>query len=206
MALKQDDYAGLRLVELRERVLDDLASHYAGGDIGMEGYDERCGKAANLDRRDELISLLSDLPDLKLPALRSPSPVARGGDGTIALNEGRVSENEPIINIFFGTERKGVWKPAKAISTINIFGGTTLDLSRALIPPGGLAIHVICVFGGCEIIIPEGMRAEVRGIGVFGGFSRNTLDSEDESGPLLRVDGVSIFGGCEVKTKRRKRP
>jgi hypothetical protein len=210
----RDEYSNLSLENLREAVMDELASQYSIENLSMEEYDMRCGKAAKTQMRTELVSLVRDLPIMRMPkdpAANAANVPARYENGrtevagrSYSLNTGTVKQNDAYINVFFGSSRRGVWKPARTTSVINVFGGTDLDLSEAVLPPEGMTIHLICVFGGCDIKVPEGVNVDVKGFGVFGGFDRRTMECDDPNAPTIVVDGIAVFGGCDVKTKRPK--
>lgn len=208
----RDGYTDLSLEGLREAVMDELASQYSVENLSMEEYDLRCGKAAATKLRTELVSLVKDLPMIDMPRdpsaaglpakrLRTDSAVA---GRTYSLNQGRVKPGDAIVNVFFGSSRRGAWKPAKSTSVINVFGGSDLDLRQAILPPEGMSINVICVFGGCDILVPEGVNVDVRGLGIFGGFDHKTDECDDPSAPTIVVNGIAVFGGVDVKTKRIK--
>lgn len=206
----RDAYRSLNLEGLRDAVMNELATQFSRENLSMEEYDERCGKAAKTASRTDLMGLVDDLPLIELP--RDPAsaegrlPSVRGSDalspGGYRLNAGLVPEQDTIFNIFSGTDRKGLFKAPRAMHVLNVFGGSDIDLSQAYIPPGTSTINVVCVFGGCDIKLPEGVNVDVRGIGVFGGFSRRARDADDPSAPTIRVNGIAVFGGCDVRTKR----
>jgi hypothetical protein len=209
----RDEYRDLNMEGLRDAVMDELASQYSVENLSMEDYDQRCSTAASAKTRTELASLVGDLPLLDMA--RDPAsvnaasmPMTRGSSSLAAcaysLNEGAVKPLDTYINIFFGNSRRGRWKPAKTTSIINVFGGSDLDFTEALIPPGGLTVHAISVFGGCDIKVPEGVNVDVRGIGIFGGFDRKVVDTDNPNAPTITIDGIAVFGGCDVKTKRRR--
>ncbi len=210
----RDGYGDLNMEGLREAVMDELASQYSVENLSMEEYDQRCGRAAHTKTRTELLSLVQDLPLVR--GFRNPSdidpaslPVAssmglQGSSASYSINTQRVAPTDAYINVFFGNERKGVWKPAKMTTIINVFGGSDIDLSQALIPPDGMVIHTVNVFGGCDIKLPEGVNVDVRGFGIFGGFSRKVQECDDPRAPTIIIDGIAVFGGCDVKTKKRR--
>ena len=61
-------------------------------------------------------------------------------------------------------------------------------------------------FGGAQILVPEDVRVEEHGIGIFGGFGGNTskkvrTHNRDlpADAPVVRVRGAAVFGGADVK-------
>lgn len=108
--------------------------------------------------------------------------------------------------IFSGTDRKGVWNPPRKLHTIAVFGGSDIDLRDARIPPGGMRIIAFALFGAVDIIVPDGVRVEASGGGIFGAFEgHDQPESYESDAPVIRVEGAAIFGAVEVKHKRRKK-
>jgi len=203
----RNGYRELPMEGLREAVMDELAVQYSRSNIGMEEYDDRCGRAAKAAARAALLALVADLPagaPGPEPAEAADLPATARTGAPYRVNRGAVPPRDVIINVFSGNDRKGVFNAPKSLQVFNVFGGSDIDLTQAYIPPEGCEINVICVFGGCDIKLPRGVRVDVRGIGVFGGFGRNAEDSMDERAPLIRINGVAGFGGCDVKTPGRR--
>jgi hypothetical protein len=201
----RNGYRELSMEGLREAVMDELAVQYSRSNIGMEEYDERCGKAAGSNARGELIGLVEDLPAIESPRDpgRADLPAVAGANAVYRLNRGRVPERDVVFNVFSGSDRKGVFNAPRSLQVFNVFGGSDIDLSQAALPPEGCVINVICVFGACDIKLPRGVNVDVRGIGVFGGFGKRAEDTDDPAAPLVRVNGIAVFGGCDVKTVKR---
>ncbi len=78
------------------------------------------------------------------------------------------------------------------------FGGVKCDLRGAVIEKDA-AIKVTAVFGGVDIIVPEGINVKVSSTSVFGGVSNKSKPSSDPAAPTLYINGLCLFGGCEIK-------
>jgi hypothetical protein len=198
-------YEAMPIAELRDRVMDDLVRLYSLEHLDLQDFERRAGLVARASDRGEIEALVADLP--VLPAEgggRGPRYSARPmpADRTWRIASGASKPEDLSINIFGGSEFKGVWSAPRRLDSICIFGGTDIDLRMAAIPEEGLTISCLCVFGGVDVIVPPGMRVRVRGVGIFGGFERKGEASEDPDAPLLVVDGLSVFGGVTVKVKR----
>ena len=83
-----------------------------------------------------------------------------------------------------------------------IFGGATLDLREAHIDDEA-TVDATALFGGVDVLVPEGWRVLLGGIPIFGGFEDKTKgQAEPKPGsPTLRVNATSIFGGVTVANK-----
>lgn len=115
--------------------------------------------------------------------------------GAHNVNSDRI--NESIL--FWGADWRITSKNFKGGKIDTVFGGFKLDLRDAEITPEGATLSVNSVFGGGEIIIPENMRVEARGDGIFGGWSNKFRSSTDSTKPLLKINGSAIFGGIDIK-------
>jgi len=112
-------------------------------------------------------------------------------------------QNRLMLNaVFSGGKRKIVAQDFQGGSITSIFGGWDIDLRKAEIAGDTAVLQVDAVFGGAEIKVPESWRAEVRGTGVFGGYSDETIPPNVVQYPnpkRLIVKGAAVFGGVVVK-------
>lgn len=131
--------------------------------------------------------------------MRSRAPVAASPAGWKVATE-TPSDHQAAVAIFGGAERKGVWRAPRHLETFCLFGGAEIDLRKAVVPREGMVIGAFAVFGGVDIIIPPDMRVEVSGMGIFGGFDHKQTDAP-ESAPLIRIEGLCVFGGASIKIK-----
>lgn len=76
------------------------------------------------------------------------------------------------------------------------FGSIRYDLRDAPIDTDSV-IDFTCVFGGIDIIVPEGVNVKVHSTSLFGGVSNKTL--KNDSAPTLYVSGLCLFGGVDIK-------
>ncbi|MGZ4279691.1 MAG: hypothetical protein ACXVVU_23845, partial [Solirubrobacteraceae bacterium] len=82
-------------------------------------------------------------------------------------------------------------------------GGADLDLREATLAAPEVHITVISIFGGSDIVVPEGVHAELSSFALFGGDELKLGGPEPAPGaPVVHVHCVSIFGGTDVMTKR----
>ena len=108
------------------------------------------------------------------------------------------------VAIFGGSEQKVTSKNFKGGKVTNIFGGSTFDLSDAVLAPGRNTLDMFCLFGGSKIIVPPHWKVKIEVTAIFGGYAdkrRNapkTGDDVNESEFVIR--GVVIFGGGEIKS------
>jgi hypothetical protein len=100
-------------------------------------------------------------------------------------------------------ERKGAWAPADNVYVTVMMGGAELDFRQAQLTAGVTNVYVIAIMGGVEIIVPPGLRVESNGMGIMGGFEHAGQQRVPArgTGPILRISGVAIMGGVEIKEK-----
>ncbi len=193
----------LSLPALRDQVMERLTQHFSLDLISMEEYELRAREVAQADSKPALIALVADLPPLPSEAMQ-PRQAARTGPRPGAqwqVGTERMPANDNAICVFGATERKGVWRVPRNLETLCVFGGATIDLRKAIVPPEGATVHCLAFFGGVDIIVPPGMRLEVSGTGIMGGFDHAQNDLDDPDAPLIRVEGLAIFGGVTVRLK-----
>src|SRR5690606_8880902 len=103
---------------------------------------------------------------------------------------------------------KGVWNPPANLYVVAVMGGSLLDFRDAQLGPGVTNVIVVAIMGGVEIVVPPGLRVESNGIGIMGGFEHaghHQVETPSGDGPVLRISGVAIMGGVEIKERASKR-
>jgi predicted membrane protein len=91
---------------------------------------------------------------------------------------------------------------------VTIMGSTEVHLEEAELAPGGAEITVTAIMGGTEVFVPDDWHVVVDGTPILGSVEdarREPALVLDEDRPLLRVRGVAILGGIEVRDVRRQR-
>ncbi|GGU50046.1 LiaF transmembrane domain-containing protein [Lentzea flava] len=81
-----------------------------------------------------------------------------------------------------------------------IFGGATLDLREAHIDTDA-DIDAFALFGGVDVLVPEGWRVSVGGLPFMGGIEDKTGNGGHElpdDAPVLTVNGTALFGAVVV--------
>ena len=111
-------------------------------------------------------------------------------------------ERESRVVMFGGTKIKDRSEHFSHADVSAIFGGATLDLREAHIDQEA-SVDALALFGGVDVVVPEGWRVSLGGTPIFGGCEDKT-DGEGElpaDAPLLKVHATAIFGGVDVKNK-----
>jgi hypothetical protein len=191
-------YESVPIEKLRDQVMDDLVKQYSLERVSLEEFERRTDLVSKGATRGELIAQLADLPDL--PAERRAARPAPSS-ATWRVSSANARPNDYSVAIFGGSDFKGVWQAPRSLTALCVFGGSNIDFRKAVVPEEGVTISCLCLFGGVEITVPPGMRVQVRGAGVFGGFDRTSNEVDDPDAPTIVVEGLALFGGVSVRVR-----
>ena len=83
-----------------------------------------------------------------------------------------------------------------------LFGGAIVDLRDATVAASGARLEGRAMFGGAQLIVPDGWRVTWTSRGIFGGIgdSRPARDRPDDA-PHLDIDAFSLFGGFGITSQ-----
>jgi len=81
------------------------------------------------------------------------------------------------------------------------FGGGVIDLRDAAPDPAGARLDVKAVFGGAQILVPEGWRVTTRVLGIGGAGDSRPRTERGEDAPRLTIEGTAIFGGFGIASE-----
>jgi hypothetical protein len=85
------------------------------------------------------------------------------------------------------------------------FGGGVLDLRGATLDPAGATLRVNALFGGGNLVVPEGWNVETRITGLGGVGDGRPKIGRPADAPTLRFEGVATFGGWGIPRSRTTR-
>jgi hypothetical protein len=170
----------------RGRAVASLREHLVHGRLSLEEFTQRMAAAYDATTATELAELQRDLPAAAQP-------------------EQRRSALRFLVAIFGGAKRTGNLRVRQRLVCVAIFGGVTLDLRGALIEGDEVTIRAFAMFGGVEVIVPEGVEIDLTGLALFGAKQTSGQPGVLQPGaPLVRVNALVLFGGTEVKVKGPK--
>jgi hypothetical protein len=121
------------------------------------------------------------------------------------LEEDFEPESETLVALLGGSVRKGAWEPRERIRVFALMGGAELDFREAVMLEGITEVWVFALMGGVNILAPPDLNVHVRGTGLMGGFTELSHRADDPDAPVLRVRGVAVMGGVDVKIRAEKR-
>jgi hypothetical protein len=181
--------------------MDDLVKQYSLERVDLNEFERRTEFVSKAATKAQLIAQIADLPDLPLEGRDRREARTSTGPNTWRVSSKNARPNDFAIAIFSGSDYRGVWQAPRALTSLCIFGGSSIDLRKAVVPEEGVTINCLCLFGGVDVIVPPGMRVQVRGIGIFGGFDRTSNEVDDPYAPTIVVEGLALFGGVSVRVR-----
>jgi hypothetical protein len=220
----------LTLQAAREQAIDALCRRFADDTISLPELERRLEKARQARTREELRSLLSDLPAAtSVPARpgeterrsaaggtvasRRPAsrvdrpPVGREGATSARRRGGEVRTSSSVaLAVMGGTKRAGKWVPPENMLALAVMGGVELDFREAVLEPGSITtINCFTFWGGIDITVPPDVYVEVGGFALMGGFDQKGEVWPDlpEDAPVIEVNGFALMGGVEVRIRAR---
>jgi hypothetical protein len=187
----------------RERVARILHDSMAEGRLTVTELEERLDKVYAAKTFGELEPVVRDLPaGNQASAVAVPQPAAPltnrvGGRGT----------SSSAIAIMSGSERKGVWTVPPTFNAVAFMGGVEIDLTDARFEDAETTIQAFTLMGGIEIYVPDDVTIQVNGSGFMGAFENKVADQFQPrpGAPLVRITGLAVMGGVEVKRRRPRK-
>ncbi|HEV8415033.1 MAG TPA: LiaF domain-containing protein [Bryobacteraceae bacterium] len=102
--------------------------------------------------------------------------------------------------VFGGVDRHIAAQDFHEAQCTAVFGGCKIDLRDAQIQGSEAVLATYAIFGGVEIRVPDDWEVVNRTTSIFGGVNDHTRQSSRGlSTKTLILDGVTIFGGTEIK-------
>ena len=170
----------------REVVVERLRSACGEGRLSLEEFSDRVGDVYQARTAADLVPLTHDLPALP----EAGPPALRPTDWVVA--------------VFSGARRSGPWRPGDPSRAVAVFGGCQLDLTGIDLEPETHLVAV-AVFGGVEVLVPEGVAVDLGGFAVLGGREDRTSSHQEPGAPVVRIDCRAFMGGVTVRTRPFRR-
>jgi hypothetical protein len=183
----------------RDRAAEVLREAHAEGRITVDELDERLTSVYSAKTFADLVPVTRDLPATRAVAAADPGTPARSRIGGTARF--RMS-----LAILGGASRDGAWVVPAEYKAIATLGGIKLDMSDSTFTEAETVIKAYAVLGGMEITVPEDAEVDVGAVGIMGGIDHGGEGPGAPGGPRIRIVGVAVMGGIEVKRGQARRP
>jgi hypothetical protein len=167
----------------REQVVERLHRALAEGRIDAGEFGERASAAYDAVTTADLEPLVHDLP------VDAPPPVEIVG-----------SRAPEVLGTVFGDVRltAGATVPRRAST---VFGDVRLDLRMLRTDADVVELHLGTVFGDVDVVVPEGVDAELRGRTVFGDRRIDLAPVPRLAGtPRVVVHARTVFGDLRLRS------
>jgi hypothetical protein len=187
----------------RQRTIEALCEAFANDELSVEEFERRVETAHRSASPEELRSLLGGLPSGRALVEATARPAGVPAPATAARPPEAPAGWGFSGGIMGGMSRRGTWTPARRNLALGVMGGCTLDFREARLGPGVTEVYAVAFWGGVEVIVPPWLRVEVSGIGIMGGFDylHDTEGAPSPDAPTLKVSGVAVMAGVEVKVR-----
>ncbi|MBO1255809.1 DUF1707 and DUF2154 domain-containing protein [Alteromonas sp. 5E99-2] len=183
---------------VKEEVIEVLIYNYSHGNINEEAFERRLDVVVDSNDAEKIVSQVADLDPLASDMTKD----FNAPDMSIQYSTEETTDAENVVCIFAGSDRKGPWLVPSKINVITVFGGANIDLSQGIFTSKTVTLKVFCMFGGININVPEGVRVSTSTVNMFAGINNKIRSSADYDGPILRVEGLVLFGGVDIKIKQ----
>ncbi|TKK67432.1 hypothetical protein FC093_14130 [Ilyomonas limi] len=120
--------------------------------------------------------------------------------GTPAAAPASLDNLIDITAVFAGVRRGILSKNFQGGDITAFMGGAEIDLTQADIQ-GTVVLDVTAVFGGVKLVVPADWEVQSHATAIFGGVEdKRFVYPALQSGKVLVLDGVAVFGGVEIKS------
>jgi len=132
------------------------------------------------------------------------SMVLRGWRGTGWVQGAADSGSRPNVTVFLGgAEHKVVGQDLRSADVTAIMGAMSVDFRSSRLAEREMKVDVFALWGGIDLVVPEGWRVEGRVTPILGAFQDLTKTPADPNAPKLIVRGEAVMGGIEVLNEPR---
>jgi hypothetical protein len=181
----------------RDQTAEVLREAHAHGRITVDELDERLTSVYSAKTYADLVPITRDLPAVKDAA--TPPQNARSS------RIGGTPRFRMSLAILGGASRDGAWVVPPEYKAIATLGGIKLDMSDSTFSEPETVIRAYAVLGGMEITVPADAEVDVGAVGIMGGVDHGAEGPGTPGGPRIRIVGVAVMGGIEVKRGRPRR-
>ena len=189
-----------QIEEHRERIVEALTQHFAQDDLTMAELERRLSLVYAAQTPAALGEVLEGLPSAGQGPSGSQVP-ATASQGSTMVTPAEGYGWRTLVALMSGITRKGPWTAPRRLHAIAFMGGIELDFRSARLTHQVTEVNIVAIMGGVVITVPPGVRVESDGFAIMGGFedAPDTLVSSNLNAPLIRIRGLALMGGVEVR-------
>jgi hypothetical protein len=166
----------------REAVARRLYDAVGEGRLTMAEADDRLAVLWTTRTRGELAPLVADLPGPTAPTGPAPRPAGRSLD----------------LAVMSGVRRTGEWVVGPQHRVVAFWGGAEIDLRDARFAADEVRLDLVAVMGGIEVVVPDEVDLDARGVGLMGGFETPPHRARPGARRVV-VRGLAFWGGVRVR-------
>ncbi len=186
----------------RERIAQVLHKATAEGRLDIHELDERLGAVYAAKTYGELVPITADLVLSGLPQAAVVPQYQSAVDNRVGGQPG----SSVSVAFWSGVNRKGQWVVPRMHQAVAVMGGIEIDLTHARFAEAEVTISCFAFWGGVEIRVPDDINVNVDGFGFMGAFEDRAPGRRHIPGaPTVRITGLAIMGGVEVKGPKKKK-
>ncbi|SEP93496.1 Cell wall-active antibiotics response 4TMS YvqF [Lentzea xinjiangensis] len=186
----------------RERVAQVLHRATAEGRLDIHELDERLIAVYAAKTYGELVPITADLVLSGLPQTPAMPQHQPATDDRVGGEPGSAVS----VAFWSGVNRKGQWVVPRMHNAVAVMGGIEIDLTHARFAEREVTISCFAFWGGVEIRVPDDINVNVDGFGFMGAFEDRAPSRRHIPGaPTVRITGLAIMGGVEVKGPKKKK-
>lgn len=186
----------------RERIAQVLHKATAEGRLDIHELDERLGAVYAAKTDGELVPITADLVLSGLPQAAVAPQYQSAVDNRVGGQPG----SSVSVAFWSGVNRKGQWVVPRMHQAVAVMGGIEIDLTHARFAEAEVTISCFAFWGGVEIRVPDDINVNVDGFGFMGAFEDRAPSRRHIPGaPTVRITGLAIMGGVEVKGPKKKK-
>lgn len=187
-------------VRLREAVADEVLS--------LEEFGDRMRVLLAARTRGDLHTAVAGLPQVRRAAPSDASTEQRSATTAeprrVPRSTQRVRDGGSAVAILSNAELKGRFRPGASTTAVAVLGEATVDLQGVEFEGDELVVSAVSALGTVEIIVPEGVDVDLRGIAVLGERRDRTGDAVLPDAPVVRIDGLALLGEITVRHPKPK--
>jgi hypothetical protein len=186
------------LRDRREQVIALLTKGFSDDVIDVDELDRRLDRAHSANSLAELDELVTDLAAPAASTALVPASVT-----TLVRDDPNRPAEKKIWCVMSGIDRKGRWIVPRRMHVKCFWGGGRLDFRDADFGPGVTELHVSCIMGGFEVIVPPTLSVDVDASAIMGGFDERhrAPASPEPNQAILRITGYVVMGGVSIETR-----